>query len=956
MQPNRPSTEILKEAMRNPSSIRNVCILAHIDHGKTTIADSLLSTNGLISKRSAGQVRYLDDRQDEQERGITMKCSAVSLYYRLKSAEMVLNLIDTPGHIDFSTEVSAAVRICDGALIVVDLVEGVCVQTRDAIKQAYDEHIKMILVLNKMDRLVLELHKSAELMFQTILRVIEDCNVIIAELCQYDAENIDDPDIYLFSPERGNVIFACATDGWGVTINSLSEAFFDLVVGETAETLSKKMWNFDCYIESETKKIVTGAIQKRKENVFIQLFLKTIYFLYYTFITRMQRDKLPLVLEKFKIKNPTRDMHHKDSKLQVKAILQTWSPIAGVIMQQCYDVIPSPFQVDEKKLNYLIYSNRYFENTKLNSYLDNMLKSMRDPQSKTSIVYVSKTFSVNKKNLSQNKAKVFIPPRNREELIKARKEQIITSDNKLEKDEETDIVKIDKTQDNVIVGLGRIFGGSLKKDDQIYVLDSDYDPLNSAEPKQITINELYLMLGRELLLTDDIPYGNIGGISGLDEMVLRTATLSSTPLSLPLNEHIYMEPIVRNTIEPVNPKDLPKLRQGLKYLSQSDSCVQVIMQESGEHVLVTAGDVHLAKCLEDLKSKFIDFDINVSKPMVSLRETIYAPKPNLKNPETTVKVAIEEVGITFEVIVVPIPSEIEIFLKNNYKLLQMIEENRQNLLNVSDHMKSVLAKLKNQMEMCFKSASDFWGEFSKKVWSVSRGRDSTNLLINNTDDYARDIFSDPDDKDPRSNYDHQIVNGFQICCRAGPICEEPLINCAFVITDYKISVPVGGQGVANIPLTVKNVLRDAFVKQEQRLVEPIFTTDIQVNVHVIGKVYSVLGRRHGRILEAVGMDQEERTFRVKAQIPVVESDGFANEIRKTTSGQANPTLVFSHYEIIDGDPYFEGEEDEDGDGEAFTDALRANKLMKEARRRKGLIIDEQVVIHAEKQRTLNKKK
>ncbi|GJQ67049.1 hypothetical protein Trydic_g21950 [Trypoxylus dichotomus] len=105
------------------------------------------------------------------------------------------------------------------------------------------------------------------------------------------------------------------------------------------------------------------------------------------------------------------------------------------------------------------------------------------------------------------------------------------------------------------------------------------------------------------------------------------------------------------------------------------------------------------------------------------------------------------------------------------------------------------------------------------------------------------------------------------------------------------------------------------------------------------------------------MDDKEKIFTVTAQIPVIESDGFANEIRKTTSGQANPNLRFSHYEIIDGDPYYEEVPVEDEEDQAnIESALRANKLMKEVRKRKGLLVDEQVVIHAEKQRTLNKKK
>ena len=118
------------EFLTNTDNIRNICILAHVDHGKTTIADSLIASNGIISHRMAGKMRYLDNRQDEQERGITMKSSSIALKYCDESdSKYLVNLVDTPGHVDFCGEVSAAVRLCDGALIVVDVVEGICPQT-----------------------------------------------------------------------------------------------------------------------------------------------------------------------------------------------------------------------------------------------------------------------------------------------------------------------------------------------------------------------------------------------------------------------------------------------------------------------------------------------------------------------------------------------------------------------------------------------------------------------------------------------------------------------------------------------------------------------------------------------------------------------------------------------------------------------------------------------------------
>ncbi|CAI5729687.1 unnamed protein product [Peronospora destructor] len=189
----RTTPEELGALQYVPERIRNICILAHVDHGKTTLSDSLVSANGIISERLAGKIRYLDNTEEEQIRGITMKSSAISLIYRPEvmahkepQAPYLINLVDSPGHVDFSFDVSTAVRLCDGALVLIDAVEGVCAQTHAVIRQAWKEGIRSCLVINKMDRLIFELQFSPMEAYQRLNRILEQANAILSSMIRMD--------------------------------------------------------------------------------------------------------------------------------------------------------------------------------------------------------------------------------------------------------------------------------------------------------------------------------------------------------------------------------------------------------------------------------------------------------------------------------------------------------------------------------------------------------------------------------------------------------------------------------------------------------------------------------------------------------------------------------------------------------------------------------------------------
>ena len=219
--------EQIKELMKTPDKIRNMGIIAHIDHGKTTLSDSLLADSGLISEELAGQQRALDFDEQEQARGITINAANVTLVHNSEGEDYLINLIDTPGHVDFGGDVIRAMRAVDGGLVLVDAVEGCKPQTETVLRQALRERVKPLLFINKVDRLIRELKLTPEQMQERFVKIIAKVNQLIAKNLPDDFEHD-----WKVRVEDGSVMFGSGFHRWALSVPHMKElniSFGDII-------------------------------------------------------------------------------------------------------------------------------------------------------------------------------------------------------------------------------------------------------------------------------------------------------------------------------------------------------------------------------------------------------------------------------------------------------------------------------------------------------------------------------------------------------------------------------------------------------------------------------------------------------------------------------------------------------------------------------------------------------
>jgi ribosome assembly protein 1 len=1024
--------ETVNKLQHDSSCIRNICILAHVDHGKTSLSDSLLATNGIISQRMAGKVRYLDSREDEQLRGITMEASAISLYFKVirrkndseesEIKEHLINLIDSPGHIDFSSEVSTSSRLCDGAVVLVDVVEGVCSQTVNVLRQCRIDKLKPILVINKIDRLITEWKLTPLEAYQHISRIIEQVNSVIGSF--FAGERMeddmiwresgattefvekDDEDIY-FTPEKNNVIFASAVGGWAFSVNTFSKIYL-AKLGFSQAVLSKTLWG-DFYLDMKNKKIIPG--KKLKPNqanlkpLFVSLILEQIWAVYENCLLERNQEKLEKIIEKLGAKVSPRDLRSKDHKSVLNLIMSQWIPLSHAVLGCVIEYLPSPAVAQQTRIENILKESMYTavdQEKDKSKLLDPEFEKAiltcdsSNPETHT-IAYVSKLMSVRAEDLPRdlNPAEVTAEefrergriarelarkaseaaavssesqPSNDGFVVKSSKDpfewEFEEDDFEVEEEEEEEQVNTE-----VLVAFTRVYSGSLSKGQKLTVIGPKYDPSlpkdHPTNQEQVTngveIQDLFLIMGRELVRMETVPAGNIVGVVGLENVVLKNATLCSEIKDdrpyinfASTSTLIHNKPIMRIAVEPTNPMKIGRLERGLELLAKADPVLEwYIDDDSGELIMCVAGELHLERCLKDLEDRFAKgCEVTVKEPVIPFKEGLADEKStrNIEEDETTGQ---EALGVDLEFEVAPLPLAITKFLLENEAEISDIVKDKEN----SDLFKEKLVELlkNNTFDSGFKSVE----ELVDNIICFGPKRIGPNIFVeaaNNNNQFNHILEKNDESK---FEYERNVLNGFQLAINEGPVCSEPIQGVIVTLKSSKTLESDAESRVINLGGRIITLTRDLihkkFLLKCPRLFLAMYTCDIQASAEVLGKVYAVVQKRGGAIISEE-MKEGTPFFSIQARIPVIEAFGFSEDMRKKTSGAASPQLVFDGFDMLDIDPFWvpHTEEELEELGEFAERENVARRYMNTIRRRKGLFVDEKVVQNAEKQRTLKK--
>jgi elongation factor 2 len=820
------SVDEIRGMMEKYPNVRNLSVIAHVDHGKSTLTDSLIGKAGIIAEAKQGEARFMDTRDDEQARSITIKSTCVSLYYKKQNEDgtetpYLINLIDSPGHVDFSSEVTAALRVTDGALVVVDCIEGVCVQTETVLRQAIAERIKPVLFLNKLDRVFLELHCEPEEAFQNFRQAIESVNVVIST---YQDELLGDIQV---QPEDGKVGFGSGLHAWGFTLDTFAQIYAKKFGTDVAK-MRKRLWGdnfFDAKTKKWTKNSKSKADGKQLDRAFCTFIVKPMKQL----IDAIMEEKVDVytkMMAKLDIVIPKEDKDLRAKPL-LKVAMRTWLPAGNSLLNMIVDHLPSPATAQKYRV----------ENLYSGPLDDKFADDIRNCNPKGELMmYVSKMVPTSEKGR--------------------------------------------------FYAFGRVFSGTIKTGQTVRICGQDYTPGSKKDLFVKKVQRTVLMMGRYTEQLIDCPAGNMCGLVGVDQFILKNATICTNEEAHIFNTMKFsVSAVVRVAVEPKSAQDLPKLVEGLKRLSKSDPLVSILTSKTGEHIIAGAGELHLEICLKDLQEQYMKgAALKVSEPVVSYAETVTGESEQTNVSKSPNKH--NRLYVTAEPLGEKVTAEIE------EKVIHENQDFKERARWLADN-------------------HDWDVTCARKIWSFGCVPDArANLLV----DMSKGVQYLLEIKD-------HCKSAFIQATAGGVYADEVLRGVRFNLEDVVMHADAIHRGAGQIMPPMKKVIYACQINSKPALQEPLYLVDITVPQSALSGVYNTLNQRRGTV-ESMEDRIGTPLTQIKAFLPVAESFGFTGALRANTGGQAFPQMRFSHYQEVNGD--------------CNNEESTAGKLILEIRKRKGM--------------------
>lgn len=755
----------------------------------------------------------------------------------------------------------------------------------------------------------------------------------------------------------------------------------------------------------------------------------------------------PALLEKItkslNITIPPHIVRSRDPRALLTTVFANWLPLSIALLVSVIEHLPSPVMAQAARIPPLLDASPGASHidSKVTTAMTESRKSTEEPV----VAYVSKMVSVPESELPINKRRGGalsaeeareLGRKKRAEI--ARAQALANGENPnvdavtdalstaaIGEDEPVDSTpyggEAEKDEDREhLIGFARLYSGTLTVGQEVYVLPPKFTPANpraAPEPKKVTITALYLLMGRSLESLSSVPAGSVVGIGGLEGAILKSGTICSQLDGAPnLSSSSAIStnaPIVRVAVEPAWPADLDKMVKGLHLLEQADPAVLYEQLESGEHVILTAGELHLERCLKDLRERFAKCDVQAGEVIVPYREGItnYVASSTTENKEEMNQPKYPALGrgrveaiasskqVTVRLSVRPLPESVTHFLVKNTAAIKRLyaekkaeeqtpvvddENAEQGMEQAGNDVGTVesgrtlsMDEFKKELASTFaevKGDKEVWQDAIEKIAAFGPRRTGPNVLIDATKGaicgkFLHDVQNGEDEADGADSRPGQlraqdfvdkITYAFQLATNQGPLCNEPMQGVAVFVEDVTINTTDDeqqnmGRLTGEVIKSTRDSIRQGFLDWSPRLLLAMYSCEIQASAEVLGRVYAVITRRRGRIISE-SLLEPSPNFTILALLPVAESFGFSDEIRKRTSGAASPQLVFEGFEMLDEDPFWvpRTEEEIEDLGEKGDRENVAKRYVDAVRERKGLFVQRKVVEHGEKQKTLKR--